>query len=496
MQPEWLDGNEEQKAPPETNSRGKISVISKLQKGRNQLIKIWERLGPPKDNPPSLPPKIPQDPQGLDAQEEIDFYELWWTIRKRLRAIIVFVVATVFVTGVTSFFILPKIYKAKATILPIESSEGGLLSMMGQLGSLAGVALPQKQTSSQTLIAVLESRSVAEGVIERLGLMKIFFSSDWDEKKNSWKDPDDPPKLEEGVRKLESIRTISSDRKTGLITIEAEYKDPQLAASIANAFVEELDRFINKNALSMAKRQRIFLEEQVEKTKGELQEAEEALKAFQEEKRLVVMDAQAQAAIKGLAELKAVITAKEVELDVLKTYATAQNPRVQILQSEIKELRKQLQKLEAEDSAKGGSDLSLASAPDLGLTYARLQRDVLYRSKVLELLYQQYEMAKINEAKEDVRFQVIDPAVPPFKKAKPKTLLNVALAFFLAGMIALMWAFIAEYVEKSRLRRQALVEAKDTPDEAPSSPLEGPQEKRPETLNGRRRKKLSRTATG
>jgi capsule polysaccharide export protein KpsE/RkpR len=192
------------------------------------------------------------------------------------------------------------------------------------------------------------------------------------------------------------------------------------------------------------------LETQVEKTKKELQRAEEELKAFQEEKRLVVMDAQAQAAIKGVAELKAIITAKEVELDVLKTYATPQNPRVQILDSEIKELTKQLQKLEAENSAKGGSDLSLVSAPDLGLTYARLQREVSYREKLLEMLYKMYESARIDEAREDIKFQIIDQAVPSYHPVSPRPLLNAVIAFFLSLALAILCVSSLEKGKRSK----------------------------------------------
>lgn len=424
-------------------------------------MRLWERLGPPHEDPArgestrSVPRAVAQGDQGLYQEDDIDLYELFLVFRRRLRFLLTLVVGVAFVTGFTSFFILPKVYKAEATVMPLESQESGLLSTLSALGGAAGIPVPQKQTSAQTLVAVLESRSVAEAVIQSAGLMREFFKSRWDHSKGQWKEPHDVPPMEDGVRRLRDISAVRQDRKSGLITIEVHYTDPVLASVIANSFVEQMDKFINKNALSMAKRQRIFLEAQVETTKRELAQAEENLKGFQEEKRLVAMDAQAQAAIKGLAELKAMVTAKEVELDVLRTYATAQNPRVQILESELKELRKQLQKMEAEESGKGGSELSLASAPDLGLTHVRLQREVMYRAKVLELLYQQYEMAKIQEAKEDVRFQVIDPAVPPVRKAKPKVLLNTMLSALLALMLGVFWVFTSNYLQRIKAERSA-----------------------------------------
>ena len=477
MELEWLDERDSSRGMRSAMKKGAKSPSALVQKGKALFLRLWNSFGPPKDtkgrsSPTKGPRGHPFSKEDFPQEDEIDLYEYYLVIRKRLRPLFLFVMGTAIGTGLVSLFLIPKVYEAKASILPIEGAEGGLVSALNTLGGLAGIPIPQKQTSSQTLVAVLESRSLAEAVISRLDLMKKFFEGDWDSAKENWKNPEKAPPLEDGVRELKSMVSIQQDRKTGLITVKIEYTDPRLAAAIANTYVEELDRFINKNALSMAKRQRIFLEGQVEGTKKELQEAEERLKAFQEEKRLVVIDAQAQAAIKGLAELKALITAKEVELDVLRTYATARNPRVQILESELKELRKQLQKLEAEESAKGGSELSLASAPDLGLTYTRLQREVMYRAKLLELLYQQYEMAKIQEAKEDIRFQLIDPAVPPVRKAKPRVLLNVALSAFLALMLGIFWAFFAEHLEKVRSRKLEPLESDEHPETSTLATIE------------------------
>jgi len=505
MELEWLD---EEESP-----RGKGSAVQKgvgipswlLQRGKALFQRVWKWLGPPEgiNGRSSFKGSWRSHPfskEDMQQEEEIDLYDYYLIIRKRLRFISLFVIGTAFGTGFWVLFFVPKVYEAKASILPIEGAEGGLMSALNTLGGLAGIPVPQKQTSSQTLVAVLESRSLAGAVVSRLDLMTEFFKTQWDSAKGNWKNPEKAPPLEYGIAKLKSIVSVQQDRKTGLVSIKAEYTDPGFAARIANTYVEELERFINKNALSMAKRQRMFLEGQVDGTKKELQETEERLKAFQEEKRLVVIDAQAQAAIKGLAELKALITAKEVELDVVRTYATPQNPRVQLLESELKELRKQLQKLEAEESARGGSELSLASAPDLGLTYTRLQREVMYRVKLLELLYQQYEMAKIQEAKEDIRFQLIDPAVPPVRKSKPKVLTNVALSAFLALMLGIFWAFFAEYLEKVRCRKMEPLES-ELPSETPTlAPGKHRIARQKESLEGavkrRRGRKLTTEAGG
>jgi capsule polysaccharide export protein KpsE/RkpR len=382
------------------------------------------------------------------SAEEPGAYEVWWTLRKRIKPLAAFVLGLTLITWAGSAFVLPKTYRAEATILPLEPPDTTLITMLAQFGGTLPLLGLQKQTSSQTIIAILESRTIAEAIARRFESAKIF------ERKEKTPEeighPLDPPEMESRIKRIKSMRKVIWDKKTGVVKIRVEHGDPELAAQVANAYLEEADKFMRDNALTMVKRQRIFLETQVEKTKKELQRAEEELKAFQEEKRLVVMDAQAQAAIKGVAELKAIITAKEVELDVLKTYATPQNPRVQILDSEIKELTKQLQKLEAENSAKGGSDLSLVSAPDLGLTYARLQREVSYREKLLEMLYKMYESARIDEAREDIKFQIIDQAVPSYHPVSPRPLLNAVIAFFLSLALAILCVSSLEKGKRSK----------------------------------------------
>lgn len=388
--------------------------------------------------------------QPWQEEEGPDLLELWlvlWNHRRFLLA--VFLAATV-TTGSLSLFVLPKIYQAKASLIPVESREGGLSSYVSMLGGL-GLSLPAgKATPSQTLVAILESRTLKEKVISRLDLLKVFFHEEWDPASKAWKDPAKPPALEDGVKALRGITRVNDERRTGLVNITVEWKDPALASEIANAHILELESFINANALSVAKKKRLFLEAQVLKTKKELSEAEERFKDFQQEKRFVAMNEQAEAAIRGLAELKGMVAAKEVELDVIRTYATSLNPKVQLLESQLAELRKQLERLEANHSKEGGSKLSLAGAPELGLIYGRLKRDVVFHEKVLELLTQQYELARIEESKEDVAFQVIDWAVPPVKKYKPKTRTNVLLAGVLSILIGITFVFGYRYVRRAR----------------------------------------------
>jgi uncharacterized protein involved in exopolysaccharide biosynthesis len=237
-----------------------------------------------------------------------------------------------------------------------------------------------------------------------------------------------------------------------------QYKNPKLAAAIANEYTVALQRFLNVNAISLAKRNRIFLEKQLELTKADLQKAEEDLKSYQTKKKVVAVNAQSEAAIKALAELKAQIIAREVQLGAFREFATKANPDVKTMEDELRELRLQLKRLETGSKNSGSNDsdgalITLDEAPTVGLGYARLKRDALIQEKVFELLTQQCELARIEEGKDDITFQVVDPAVPPEKRIKPKRTQNVMLAGVASLFFGLILVFFLEYIEKEKTRR-------------------------------------------
>ncbi|HCX90599.1 MAG TPA: hypothetical protein DHT43_08840 [Deltaproteobacteria bacterium] len=323
--------------------------------------------------------------------------------------------------------------------MPVESSGGNLSSALQNLGSLpfvGGMVPGIGGASASKLVTVLNSRTLAEDVIHALNLTRIFFK----DKK------DKPPSLEDAVESLTDITKIADDKKGGVISISVEYKDPKIAADIANHYTTVLQKFINENTLSMAKRNRIFIEDQLEKVKRELKEAEEAMKSFQTDKKIVAIDAQTEAAIRVLADLKAQITAREVQMGVMKQFSTAANPDVLRIKDELRELRKQLTMVE---SKRGNPETmalpSLSESPALGLQYIRLKREALIQEKVFELLTQQYEMARIDEAKEDITFQVIDRAIPSEKRIKPKRRQMVMLAGAVSLFAGVFLVFFLEY---------------------------------------------------
>ena len=371
-------------------------------------------------------------------EDEINLLDYWRIVMKRWKIIAGIFVISVVTAAIISLLMTP-IYQAKATLMPVESSGGRLSGALQNLGSLpfVGGMVPGIGGASATkLVAVLKSRTLAEDVIHALNLTRVFFK----DKK------DKPPSLEDAVESLTDITKIADDKKGGVISISVEYKDPKIAADIANHYTTVLQRFINENTLSMAKRNRIFIEDQLKKVKVELKEAEEAMKSFQTDKKIVAIDAQTEATIRVLADLNAQITAREVQMGVMKQFSTAANPDVLRIKDELRELRKQLTMVE---SKRGNPETmalpSLSESPALGLQYIRLKREALIQEKVFELLTQQYEMARIDEAKEDITFQVIDRAIPSEKRIKPKRRQMVMLAGAVSLFAGVFLVFFLEY---------------------------------------------------
>ena len=375
----------------------------------------------------------------MEREDEINLLDYWRVIRKRWKIIAWIFGVSVITAGVISL-LMTQIYRAKATIMPIESSGGQVSAALRSLESLpfvGGMVPSVGGASVNKLMAVLQSRTVAEDVIKGLNLIKVFFEEPQDE----------PPTLQDAVRVLTEDMTEITDDKKGLISIAVEYKDPMVAADIANQYTAALQIFLSENALSVEKRNKIFIENQLEKAKEELREAEEAMKCFQTNKKIIAMDAQTEAAIKALVDLRAQMTAREIQLGVIKQFSTPSNPDVLRIKDELRELKKQLSMLETRGSNPETDALPrLSEAPTIGLEYVRLKRKVLTQEKVFELMTTQYEIAKIDEAKEDITFQVIDRAIPPEKRVKPKRKLNVMLAGIVSLFVGVFLVFFLEYL--------------------------------------------------
>ena len=365
------------------------------------------------------------------TEDEISLLDLLIVLAKHKKLVLglPFAVA-VLAAGVS--LLMPNVYTATARILPPQQSQSTAAAMLGQLGALAGAAGSSLgiKNPNDLYVGMLKSRSVADSLIARYKL----------------KDRYDAETQDDARKRLGEVTSVSAG-KDGIIAIEVDDEDPKFAADLANAYVDELHRLNRTLAVTEAAQRRLFFERQLQQTKDSLTRAEVELKNVQQATGVVQLDAQGRAAIEAVAALRARIAAKEVELAAVRTFATEQNPDFQRLTQELAGLRGQLARFE-----RGGEASALPSAdrlPEAGLDYVRRQREVNYQEKLFELLARQFETAKLDEARNASLIQVLDQAVPPERKSKPRRALIVILSALAAGFLAVILAFLRDARERA-----------------------------------------------
>jgi uncharacterized protein involved in exopolysaccharide biosynthesis len=371
-----------------------------------------------------------------EADDEINLLDYLIVILKRKKMILVITVAAAVLSAAVSLVMTP-VYRAETAILPPQQSGTGAASMLmsrlspgaeGLLGGPLGLKDP-----GDIYVGIIKSRTVLDRIVDRFGLMELY-----EEKLRA-----------DARRRLEESLSVESN-KEGIIVLSVEDEDPEVAAGMANAFVEELKAITQDLAVTEASRRRLFFEKQLEDIKESLIGAEESLQGFQEETGAIKMDKQASAVIESMAQLKAHISAKEVELKVMRTYATERNPDLKRIREEIRGMKEQLFRLEKES---GGDEhdplMPTERMPSLGTDYIRKVRDLKYYETLFELMAKQYEAAKLDEASDATLIQVLDEAITPEKKARPKVR-KIVMLFTLAGLfVAILAAFLAEYIESA-----------------------------------------------
>jgi uncharacterized protein involved in exopolysaccharide biosynthesis len=212
-------------------------------------------------------------------------------------------------------------------------------------------------------------------------------------------------------------------------------KDKKRVAEMANAYTDQLRILTQTLAVTEASQRRLFYEEQLKQAKEALVAAELAFQQVQQQKGLVQLDAQANAIIGGIAALRAQVSAKQVEVQALRSYSTEQNPDVQLAERELTSLQAEEARLEKSNHSPGIAGLGLGNVPAAGLEYLRAAHELAYRQALFDMLMKQYDAARLDEAKEAAIIQVVEPAIEPDHKSSPKRLQLVAL-FSIAGFFA------------------------------------------------------------
>lgn len=309
--------------------------------------------------------------------------------------------------------LLPPIFTARTTFLPAGPGDraSSLLGSLGGLAGLAGAAVGTASTSDQ-FVALLGSRRVADALVDRHDLVKVYAS----------------PTRTDARRELERNTRIGAGRKDALVTIEVDDGDPQRAAAMANQYVAELRSLAGGLALTEAQRRRMFFEGQLAQARDKLDQAQEALQksGFGAGALRSAPDATAQAYGRALASLKE----GEIKLQALRQSLADQSPEVRQQQAAVTGLRANLASLERQLESAGGGD------------YVARARDYKYQETLFEILARQYETARLEESREASLIQVVDVAQPPERRSSPKRTLIVVVTVAATLAAALAWLLI------------------------------------------------------
>jgi uncharacterized protein involved in exopolysaccharide biosynthesis len=345
--------------------------------------------------------------------DTITLGEIWQALSQRWKTIATATVVCGAVGGVIAF-ILPPIYTAQTVILPPQQQSSSAASALNSLGALAGLAGGAVKSPTDQYISFMLSNTVEDRIIDQFKLMDLYgakFRS-------------------EARKKLEKNVNITAAKKDGLITIEMDDKDPKRAAEIANAFVDGLRYMTNRLAVTEAQQRRLFFETKLNETKERLTQAQIALQAtgFNPD----ALKAEPAATAESYARIRAEVTAGEAKLQSLRHSLAEGAPEVAQQQAALSTLRAEMARMEHAGQPEDGK----------GADYISKLREFKYQETLFELFSRQYEAARVDESREGAVVQIVDPALPPDRKSKPRRALMALAAAFGGLLLSSLWTLI------------------------------------------------------
>ena len=391
-------------------------------------------------------PDVEIQPNGEDVSElarenAVAKQRLVWENRQFIfRAVVVGVVLSTLIA-----FLIPPRFQSSTRLMPPDQEGPGMgLAMLAassgigsQLGSgiesMAGNLLGFKNTAD-LFIGILQSRTVQDDLINKFDLRKLYSDR----------------RMEDARDDLAKHTNFTSDRKSGITTILVVDRSPARAAAMAAEYVDQLNRVVIQLNTSSAHRERVFLEDRLTQVKHDLESAEKNFSEFAAKNKALDVPAQGKAMIEAAATLEGQLIAAETELQGLRQVYADGNVRVRSVQARVNELRQQLQKSVGDKPADSGAANardnhslfpSISELPGLGVGYADLYRNTKVQEAVFQTLTQEYELAKVQEAKETPSVKVLDPPNVPEKKSFPPRLLIISVGAMLAIAGSVFWLF-------------------------------------------------------
>lgn len=335
-------------------------------------------------------------------------------------------------------YLIPNVYRASAKILPPQQAQSGAAAaVLAQLGGVGGGAagVAGIKNPNDLYIGMLRSRSIGDVLIGKFDLKRAY-----------------------GIDSTEKARGILEENtnivagKDGLITVEVEDEDRQRVAKIANAYIDELVRLTHTLAVTEAAQRRMFFERQLGATKDNLAKAEMELKKTLETGGVISVDSDSRASVEMVSRLRAQITAKQIQINAMQAFVTTNSQEYKRAEGELISLSAELNRLENGGPATRGG----AAQTPVGLQNIKVLREVKYHQMLYELLSKQYEVARLDEAKDNSLIQVLDGAVEPERKIKPRRSVLVIVAGLIAWFLAVAYVLLGN----ARQRIETSVEGK------------------------------------
>lgn len=379
------------------------------------------------------PNEVVQEPEAASAETaEANLLDIAIILLQHRKLIISFVLGAAILATII-VLLIPNKYTAISIVLPPTQNSSMSSALLGQLAgssalaSFAGASLGIKNPGDM-YVSLFRSRTVEDALIRRFGLMARYHAKTMVDTRAAF---EDRAQVNLGV-------------KDGLIRVSVTDRDPNFAAQLANAYVNEFRKHTDSLAISEASQRRAFFQQQLLEANDNLAKAEEALKETQQSTGVLQLDSQARSLIESAAILRGQIAAKEVELQSMRSFATEDNPQYVLAQQQLDALKVQLAKIGGSGSVFGVSKSNLSNA---GIAYLNSYRNVRYYETVEGLLARQFEAAKLDEARQGT-IQVSDVAVPPDRKAWPPRLLLIALSTLLSLFFSAFSCIVAEGLTK------------------------------------------------
>ncbi len=371
--------------------------------------------------------------------QEVHLLDLLIVLSKYRKRIALFTISVTILATIT-VFLLPSRYTAETVVLPPGQNSSMNSALLGQLGgssalaSAAGASLGIKNPGDM-YVALFRLRSVEDAVIYRFGLIARYHKK----------------KMTDVRLKFEDRSTVALGVKDGLIRITVTDPDPNMAADIANGYVDEFRKLSAGLAITEASQRRAFFQQQLLEANESLANAEEAMKQTQQTTGVLQVDSQARSLIESAAVLRGQIVAEEVQIQGMRSYATEDNPEVVLAEHQLAALKAQLAKLSGSD-VNSNSDIIVpkGNIPQAEMEYLRKLRDLRYRGTVEELIAKQFEVAKLDEARQGAIIQVADVAVPPDKRSFPERTIIIAVAAASGLLLAVGYFLLAEGFKRLR----------------------------------------------